>query len=233
MEELRVALGGGLGAQAPRAGAAPGRLGPETDARVLPVAMDGSGQQYREFREAVQLCEQMVITAFVVKGPRTALWVLKFIVENGGTPLGRFSRFRIDAGVSMTDPGVAQLESLYKLLQVAMTVDQLDGSNLAVIELICREIQMIEGKYSDRLTARAGALSQESHLFLGTTMAQGNVCMCPALREHIASELRDEASILKERRKAREERQQQRPPPGEKGNNNNKKKNKDGKEGDG
>ena len=214
LEALAEALGG-AGAAAAAAGPL-GAAGGGGDARTLPVKFDATGPPYREFREATELCSESEIKGFVVRGPRTAAWVLRFMSENGGTPLARHSRFRSDARLSGTDPGVTQHETLCKLLQVAATVDQLDCTNLGVIELICREIQMIEEKYAERLRSHS-ELSEESHHFLGTNMSKGNVCMSPALRDYIASEMRDEASILKERRKAREERQLQRAPPADSG----------------
>ncbi len=110
------------------------------------------------------------------------------------------------------DPRIAQHEQICKLLQVGATFDQLDMCNVTMVELLCRELQMIEEKYADRLRSQH-EMSEEAHLLLGTRSSRGNVCMDPALREWISSELRDEAAIAKERRKAREERQLQRPPP--------------------
>ncbi len=77
---------------------------------------------------------------------------------------------------------------------------------------MCRELQMIEERYSERLRS-TNEMSEESHLFLGTHSSRGNVCMDPALREWIATELKDEAAISKERRKACEERHLQHAPP--------------------
>ena len=79
-----------------------------------------------------------------------------------------------------------------------------------------REIHMIEEKCSEKLRSRP-QLSDESDLRLGMTLSKGNVCMAPALREFVAGEMRDVASIFKERRKAREERHLQRAPPGDSG----------------
>ena len=178
------------------------------------------------------MSEQTAIKDFVIRGPRTAAWVMRFLCENGGTPLARHTRFRADARLSATDPGVALHETMRKMLQVATTYDQQDCTNLGVVELICREIQMLEEKHTEKLTSRGAGLTEESHLFTGTTIVQGNVCMCPALKEFIANQLKDEAAILKERRKAREERQLHRPPPtggGGGGGGGGKKGKKDGK----
>ena len=208
LEALAAAIRGG-----PGGAAAPVARGGGGDARTLPVKFDSDGSQYREFREAVGLCEQMEIERFVVQGPRTALWVMRFICENGGTPLGRHTKFKSDAGLTSADPGVVTHEHLCKLLQTALTVDQLDGSNSATIELICRELQLVEEKYGDRLRSKDN-FSEEGEYFMRTSVGQSNVCMCPALRTWISEEVRSDAAILKERRKAREERELARAPPG-------------------
>ncbi len=96
------------------------------------------------------MCDSVELEKFVVQGPHSAAWVLRFICENGGTPLGRHTKFKSDAGLIHADPGISTHEHLCKLLQTALTVDQYDGTNSATIELIVREIQMIEEKYADR-----------------------------------------------------------------------------------
>ena len=172
---------------------------------------NAQGYPCRDFRDAVEICSEVEIPGFLVRGPRTAQWVLRFMAEQG-TPIQRHTRFKSEANLQQADAGVAQHEQLCKLLHTAISFDQLDGCNCAVVELICREIQMIEDKYSERLLAGSEISPETAHLFLGTHSSRGNVCMSPALRDWVATELRDEAAILKERRKAREERQLNRPP---------------------
>ncbi len=79
--------------------------------------MDGS--QHREFREAVSLCQQSEIEKSV--GPRATAWVLRFTVENGGTPSWRRPKFKADAGFGALDAGVVMHEHLRKF--VADVVD--------------------------------------------------------------------------------------------------------------
>ena len=161
---------------------------------------------YREFRSAVGACVQVDIPNFLVKGPRTAMWCFRFILEHGGTPMGRHAKFKSDAGLTAADPGVITHEHLMKYLQAALCVDQLDGTNSATVELICREAQMIEDKYSDKLRTKS-EFGEESEYFMKTDLGQPNVMMCPALKTWVAERVREDAAILKERRKACEERQ--------------------------
>ncbi len=78
----------------------------------------------------------------------------------------------------MTDPGFIAHERLCKLLQTALTVDQWDGTNSAAVELICREIQMIEETHADRMRSR-DTFHEERELFLKTTTGHGNDCASP------------------------------------------------------
>ena len=81
-----------------------------TDARTLPVLHDRQGQRFRDFRDAVSRCEGHSFIDWPVPGPCTVMWVLKWMVAKGGTPLtlhaawktnGRASpRFRVHCAPS-------------------------------------------------------------------------------------------------------------------------------------
>ena len=63
---------------------------------------------------------------------------------------------------------------------------------------------MQEERYADRVSAsREGSAEAAIFSGLGT---QGNLCICPDLKAHVAEELRSITAASKERRKAREER---------------------------
>jgi hypothetical protein len=142
---------------------------------------------------------------FVVKGPRTCLWVIKHMLEAGGTPVGHHQRWRANCKLQATDGGVAEHETFCKILQTMLTYDQLDVSNLASAEVIARQIQLIEERYENKLATDSDKAGQ-NHLFSGLDDTRGGICLCPALREYVAQELTKESLIMKERRKAREER---------------------------
>eukprot|EP00973_Karenia_brevis_P036960 5095702-Karenia_brevis.AAC.1 len=72
---------------------------------------------HREFRDAVLSVSELNWTDFPVKGPRSVLWVLKFMDENGGTPLGWHAKWRADGKLQATDAGVATHELACKMLQ--------------------------------------------------------------------------------------------------------------------
>ena len=183
------------------------------DARIMPVRISAQGERHRDFRSATDLLSENEWKDWPVRSPRTLGWVCRFIVENGGTPMGRHTKWKSDAKLG-TEPGVAEHESACKLLQTLLCYDQLDAGNLAAGELIARQIQMVEEKYKERLqgsSSSSGHPQSDSFLYMGTSLTRGTVCICPALMEFVSGELQKETSILKERRKAREERTLARP----------------------
>ena len=120
------------------------------DARTMPVRFE-EGRRYREYRDAVGQCSQAAFDDFVVKGPRTCLWVVKHMMESGGTPVGHHQRWRVNCKLQVHDSGVAEHETYCKVLQTMLTYDQLDVSNLASAEVIARQIQLIEERYENKL----------------------------------------------------------------------------------
>ena len=95
---------------------------------------------------------------------------------------------------------------------MALGLEELDACNCATIVLLCRHIQVIEDVNADRLW------SQRLHTApgqpaLSTSSCLGDVSMGPALRDWIATELREKAAQQRERRRSRGERQWNRAPP--------------------
>ena len=86
------------------------------------------------------------------------------------------------------------------------TYDQLAVTAISSAQPIVRQVQMAEGRYEDKVVGTSGEQhTLETNLFAGALPRPG-LRICPAVSEWIATELRGESAILKERRKAREER---------------------------
>ena len=71
--------------------------------------------------------------------------------------------------------------------------DQLEGAELACMELVARRAQMVELKYKDRV-------------YLGTSETRGSLVVCPSLQKNVGEQLHLVSLAAKERRKAAEER---------------------------
>ncbi|CAK0866754.1 unnamed protein product, partial [Prorocentrum cordatum] len=209
---LAAALGGGpaaapagaaalvpvAAAPAPAAGGAPGG-----DARIQSVAFDAQGVRYVDIRAAVVRLRELPWGDWPLKGPRTLQWVLNFICRNGGTPLGRRTKWVSEGYLEADDPGVDTHLLCCRLLELGVVYDQLHVTNIAAMELVGRTLQTQEELYRDRFAA-ASEFGSDAALMSGALDAGGNVCVAPALRDWLAAEKAREANIAKERRKARE-----------------------------
>ena len=199
---------------------------PLPDARILDVLQTSGGRRTRDWSSVANSCEQIDMQAWPIEGPRAALWVVQFLASaaNGG-PDAYHRWWRSVTKLSTADWGVAEHQQLCRYLGLAGFYDNLDLSNLAVMEAITRRFQLIEYQYRQRSRdaqrggAQGGAASatltglavmdgQEADLFDGIGRLDSVVCVAPALLAHISEELRKTSEIDKQARKAREERAQ-------------------------
>ena len=187
----------------PYMGAAAGA--PGGDLRIMAIQTDVRGQRHRPFSEAARLLVEMPFADWPIDGPRTLLWVVLFILRVAGTPLAWHQKFRTDGDLDDDEPGVGNHEMMCRLLELGLCYDQLHGSNLALMEMVARGIQTENERYRYRFESSEDA-ELNHNLMIGMTHGRGHVCVCPALRDHVSSQLQKEAAIAKERRKAREER---------------------------
>ena len=175
------------------------------DARTLAISRDSEGNRYKEFRMAVQESRPCAFPDWPISGPRTAKFVLTQMLEHGGSPMGHHQAWRTACRLQPTDGPAMEHESWSRVLQAFITYDQVDGSNLAGIELIVRALQRIEEKHKHKLVATEDG--GENALFMGSSSgSRAGTIICPKLSEWIGEELKKEAMVSKERRKAREER---------------------------
>ena len=183
-----------------------------TDVRVLPIRKDYFGKKHLDFRMSTDEALEVTDPDSPVSGPPSALWLCKYILGNGGTPLAFHSKFmnecRLDYGANFT----LEHLTLCKLLDIFATYDQFDISRSAGIELVCRKLQIIHEKWRHKLPSfsgpanKQGGIDDDAYLMLGTYETRGNIAVCPALQKWIGEEAAKESLAMKERRKAREER---------------------------
>ena len=90
-----------------------------------------------------------------------------------------------------------------------------DGSNLASLELVARQLQLCEERYKDELlSSRGSGAGGDEHFFFTGVQSTRGIMVAPTLSEWIAKQLSAESAIAKERRKACEEQQLLHPPAG-------------------
>ncbi|CAK0850032.1 unnamed protein product [Prorocentrum cordatum] len=96
-------------------------LGPPSSTCACRSSRSTQGVRYREFRAAVTTSTVTPFADWPVRGPRTLLWVSKFIVANGGSPVARHNRWKAEARLSGSEPGVE------KHLRVCMALETVEG----------------------------------------------------------------------------------------------------------
>ena len=178
------------------------------DARVLSITTN-DGRRVRSFRETIpELTEtSWSDQGWPVAGPRTFRWLVRFIGENSVHPLAHHVRFKQLAGLTSSDPGAAEHERCMRVIETALVFDQVQGAELAALELVARAAQLIELRHREKIIGGFGnSVDEDAFLYLGSGKTRGLLAVSPLLEEYVASELSKETATLKERRKAREER---------------------------
>ena len=192
---------------------------PEADARTMPVvSRKGDQKRERTWQDVCETVSEELIDDFGVKGPRTALWCIRFLQRQQMHPDDYHARFRLRHKLTPGDWGVLQHGIALRAIALAGCQDQLDLPNLAVIESLVREAQMSEYYYKqierdeheksrgqDKKNSRGLALDEVEY-FQGTDKTAYDSMICPALAEWIAKQAERDSSIAKQTRKAREER---------------------------
>ena len=204
------------------------------DARILAVAQLPGGKRGRRFTEAISLLAEEPCTDRPAAGPRTAMWCLQFLAKRGQGPLEHHYTWKQLSKLQVHDYGVEFHEAVMRIVELAVTYDQVDGSNLAALEVALRRAQIIEYYHMQRLRDGENSLPGSTRLtmdevtaFSGVRRQDDNLMLCPSLLVHAKDEVGEVMEINKSMRKHREEIRLQR------GNNRDQpnKKKKDGDEG--
>ena len=191
------------------------------DVRLLDLQKDRRGKIFMTFKDAVDQFEEKYSDEHHTEGPDTVIFCGQYMSSNGGNPLNYHNRFVAEGNLDKCDPHVLEHESLCRIFQTGVEVDQLHGSQLVMFELICRGIQRIQSRFRDcflgKLDIDAGggkkgkgrvraAPDADLHLFLGGSALRGRMCLCPKLMQFIADRKHIEYCQLKEERMLNEER---------------------------
>ena len=195
---------------------------PPPDARILDIA-DRHGRRGRDWCDVASMCQEIPMKDWPIDGPRSALWCVQYLDDAGrGGPEPYHKWWRTTCKLTLNDWGVAEHMQMMRLLSVAGAYDQLDLSNLAVVEVICRRAELIEYQYRERareglrasglgtgastsLTGASVLGGEEADLFDGVGKIAGGAMVAPQIVEFVAAELEKTAKIDKQARKAREE----------------------------
>ena len=195
------------------------------DARILAVSGNDQGRRVRMWRDVVSELSVSPFVDWPISGPRTTEWCLRFINRRGGGPLDHHFWWKQTHSLGRHDYGVDIHENGMRAIERAGCYDGLDLCNLACVEVMMRQLQLVEYVYAqDALAAPStdaggkagrkgrgrgrsrGALLDESAVFLSAHRDDGEMMVCPELLSFVSAEVSKDASVMKEVRKAREER---------------------------
>ena len=171
----------------------------ECDMRVLTVMYNSQGARQRDWRSAVDAMQEDSFADWPLSGPRSMLWLMNFFTQVGLGPTLWLERHLQTSGWSPTDRSVHELRVIAEVLEFAAHYDQLNVCSLASFERLGRRWQAIlEAHLRDPSAPDYDA----DDAFSGSVNRR--VCVAPALRSHVAKELRDEAEIERQREKTKE-----------------------------
>ena len=138
----------------------------------------------------------------VLRPPRTTMWSMKDMMQNGGDPAQHFEWWLRTAKVPDGDRSVYEMEVLCAALSAMSTVDQLNILSPTCAEILVRRVALI--KEAHRISPSAPDYSAGDY-FMGWGMRRSGATIAPQLSSYVAEQLRSDAAIAKEARKAREE----------------------------
>ena len=138
----------------------------------------------------------------MLEGPRSMMWLANHRRDAGMSFTISHEQWVRSAGISSGDRSTYEHEVISRVLDSMITVDQLNVPALQSAELLARRLQLIEEAH--RIAPSAPDYSSADH-FMGWSSRQHGASIAPALREHVATNLRGDAAVAKEARKAAEE----------------------------
>ena len=172
------------------------------DARLLgDLVYDSHGTRYRDFSSSVRAMRQEPIDDFPLAGERSAAWLYRYILEHGGTPDARHTKWMQEQSIQR-DSGAAHLHDMLGLaLEIFLTFDQVDAGNLAGVEVIARAYQLLEETSG---MMKIEGLEHYVGRARGGATRRG-IALAPGMARYATEQLAKETEITKQRRKARDE----------------------------
>ena len=116
------------------------------DMRILdPVVYDVRGTRHQSFPVAVCRMKEEPLRDFPLKNTRSMSWLLRYVVDHGGTFDGRQTKWAAEQRVDADSTAYVLHDLLGYALELGAVYDQLDMVNLASFEVLGRLYKMVEG----------------------------------------------------------------------------------------
>ena len=180
------------------------------DARVIAIEKNSAGKRGALWRNMVGKFTEEAFSDWPLQGPRTLKWCIEWLNSRDGGAKSHHRLWLSGEKLQPTDWGVNIHEVALRVLQHAVEYDMLDVPNIAGLELLVREAQMVEFHYVKKKREQSkkdgnhGLVQDEMQYFRGN-LHQVEHMICPALIEYASTEIGKEADRVKQFRKAREE----------------------------
>lgn len=170
------------------------------DVRTMEVRYAISGERQRSFRESVAEMTQVDFDDFPLN-PRTSLPYLKAISSLAESAFAQHLSWVSQSKIPEGDRAIHEDEVLARAIDLAITYDALQVSNLASMELLIRRRQLIAQAH--QYNPSAPSYDGADH-FMGTSYRPGSGVIVQELTEYVSRQMHQESLILKERRKQAE-----------------------------
>ena len=174
------------------------------DVRTMSVIYDANGDRRRGFKETVGEMRRTEFEDFPFE-PRTVLEYLKATATIAESCLGQHLAWAQQSRIPEGSRALYEDEALARIMDVAMSYDALNISNLACFELLVRRRQLIAEAHPHNPSAPS---YEGADYYMGTLHRPGGAVVVPKLTEHVSRKLQADSQILKERRKLEEARKQ-------------------------
>jgi hypothetical protein len=173
------------------------------DNRVLTVTRDTRGKRFKSEHDAVPMFTEVASEDWIYKGPRLVLEFFLCLLAAGQTLMQHHFEWVKKSGVNAEGAIAREHAHISEVLRVAVTIDQLDLSNLCSTELMLRRMVQIETavKRNPKVPDFGGL-----DMMLESKLDSTGAAVTAAFNDWLKTQQQTEAQIQKQGRLLREER---------------------------
>ena len=173
------------------------------DLRTTAVMYDSQGERFRRFEEALPLMSEAAFSDWPLTGDRNVLYRLKVMVKKSQTPVTQHVKWVESSRINKGDRSRYEHECLAKILDAAVTYDQLNVANLLCMEKLVRRQMVLEAAYKE---SEVGSYEGAEYIMGEDEQPADGSIIRPSAQKYQAEKMKGKFAIQKERRKAAEER---------------------------
>ena len=173
------------------------------DLRTTAVMYDSQGERFRRFEDSLPLLSEAAFADWPLTGDRNVLYRLKVMVKKSQTPVTQHIKWVESSRINKGDRSRYEHECLAKVLDAAVTYDQLNVANLLCMEKLVRRQMVLEAAYKE---SEVGSYEGAEYIMGEDEQPADGSIIRPSAQKYQAEKMKEKFAIQKERRKAAEER---------------------------